>query len=384
MAGNDDELGIGVGGVDGDSQSPITPDEPTTDDNMGDAPINDNDESENNTNTGIEEDWTPELILDTKNTSSEDMTFQARVFHEKNNQVYGAEIVLIPENTAHPIETILITDNIKLESFNGLVQNMEKCYVPYTEDDVDNLEIYKKIASGELSETSADYKNMKWSKLHDKGDLKTILENNINLSDDDLKNYERDNITVINASHLNGFNSGDFVKSDQLYDIIKDNFTEREHKTLQASTSRAGHALIVDNLNENRLSGGRVLSANQGRILNNNIISLENKINSSWSSERVLKKSANEEITYKVNSLLRLFVCIFRRTNYRGLQSDVGNHLLYGENTIPEPYQPLGTITTPVGRGDIVLSFDGGGSIYINNLTRHDRIDINVQVMWHY
>ena len=79
MAGNDDELGIGVGGVDGDSQSPITPDEPTTDDNMGDAPINDNDESENNTNTGIEEDWTPELILDTKNTSSEDMTFQARV-----------------------------------------------------------------------------------------------------------------------------------------------------------------------------------------------------------------------------------------------------------------------------------------------------------------
>lgn len=342
------------------------------------------------TGSGYDEDWTPELIVDTKHTDSEDMTFQARVFHEKNNQVYGAEIVLIPENVkanedgSCPIETILITDNLKLESFNGLVQNMEKCYVPYTDDDLDNLEIYKKVASGEMDESSAEYRNMKWSKLHDKGDLKTILENNIRLTDDEFNAYERDNVTVINASHLSGFNSGDFVKSDQLYDIVKDNFTEREHKTLQASTSRAGHALIVDNLNESSLSGGRVLSANQGRILNNNINSLENKVNNSWSKERVLKQSNNEYITYKVNTLLRLFVCIFKRTNYRGLQSEIGEHLLYGENTIPEPYQPLGTITTPLHRGDIVLGFDGGGSIWINNLTRQSSIDINVQVMWHY
>lgn len=342
------------------------------------SPINQNSED---SSSDTDEEWMPSLVVDTKQSNSENKTFQARVFHEKGNEVYGAEIVLIPrEESDCPIETILITDKVKLDSINGLIENMERCYVPYTTDDLDNLEIYKKIASGEMTTSDMAYKTMTWSKLHDKGDLKSILENKISLSDEEIESYEKDDITIINASHLSGFNSGDFVKSSELDGRIADKFVVKSHETISASTSRAGHAFIVDNLNESNLSGGKVLSANQGRILNEKIKSLEGRINNGWSNE----KKIGSYISYKVNEVLRLIACVYERPNYRGFQSETGTQILEGKGTIDNMYTPAGNIVSPLIRGDITLTYTKDGEVLIHSLTRQNNIDINVQTMWHY
>lgn len=351
-----------------------------TDEGLNTPESNNNSSEEGGSQSGYDDDWLPSLEVDMNDNNN--MTFQSRVFYEKGNEIYGAEVVLIPrEDSNCPIETILITDKIKLDSFNGLVENMEKAYIPYTQDDVDNLEIYKKVASGELSTSSMEYKTIKWSKLHDKGDLKTILWNNIDLSTSEEEDYDKSNLTVINATHLNGYNSGEFIKLDDFDGLLSQRtIIDKNHETLQASTSRAGHAFIIDNLNETQITGGRVLSANQGRVLNEKIKSLEGTINNSWSKE----KKINDNISYKVNEVLRLFICIFKKNNYTGLQSETGNHLLYGKDTIDSRYCPLSNVVTPLFRGDINLYFTPNGAVFINNLTRQSSIDINVQVMWHY
>lgn len=333
--------------------------------------VSTNTSTESSSSSTDDENWEPSLIVD----GNEDKTFQVRVFHEQNNEVYGAEVVLFDSKDV--IETILITDNVKLESFNRLVENMEKCYVPYTQDDLDNLNIYKNLATGEISESDEEYKFMSWSKLHDKQDLKTILENNISISDEKEESYTNDNYTIINATHLNGFASDDFVKKGESVG----NYLQESHALRVASTNTLGHVLIVDNLNEYQLDGGRVLSANQGRVLKENINSLDSKINNSWSSE----KKINQYISYKVNPLLRLFVCIYKRSNYKGFQSETGTRLLHSsDNGIPTEYRPLGNVTTPLTRGDIILYYNTDGAVYINSLTRQNSIDINVQVQWHY
>lgn len=321
-------------------------------------------------------DGSSELVIDSKEKDVNNRIFQARVFHEQNNQVYGAEVVIIPENLDYDIETILITDNLKLDAFNSLVENMENCYIPYTPDDLENLNIFKKLAIGEIKESDEEYKNMQWSKLHDKGDLENILKNNISLSNSVESSYVSNDYTIINATHLDGFSSDDFMKSNATFD----NYLDKSHALKPASTSAFGHALIVDNLNETKLDGGKVLSANQGRVLNESILDLEGRINSSWSSPKKL----NEYITYKVNNLLRLFVCTYKRRNYKGLQTGSGKHILHGSDTIKSPYKPLSNIVTPLVQGNVTLCFDKNGGIFINGLSKQSSIDIEVQVSWHY
>lgn len=325
---------------------------------------------ESNVNTTVSEsntegDATSNLVVD----KNKDKIFQARVFHEKNKQVYGAEIILF-DDEKDVIDTILITDKSDFDSYASLVDNLQQAYTPLTKQDADNLLILQRLASGDISETSEEYKNMTWSNLH-----------SIRYLDDILKNINQS--VEINATTLNGFNSGQFAKSTDVPDtrnfLNKNEHYSDEYK-LPATTQRHGHAIIVDNLNTNDVSDGKVLSAKQGYILNNNIKSVDNKISNTWNA----KTKKNDYLTYRVNPFLRLVVCNYNRKDYKGLKSEIGKHILHKAGAIPEAYRPTSRVITSLYRGDVTLYYNTDGSVNIYNLTKHNSINIHAQVMWHY
>lgn len=380
MAGNEEEIigGTPIGGTEGDSQSSIVPDDNTEGDdtlteqgNDNSSNENDGDDNDSSSQNGSEsEDWVPDLIVDEKDPKNK--TFQARVYHEQNNDVYGAEIVLFDDKEV--IDTILITDNLKLEKYNAVIENMEKAYVPFTKEDVENIEIYKRIASGEITEDDEEYE-ITWSKLHDKGDLKTILTNNYEISASEQEELDKDDFTLINATHLNGLNSGNFAPAIHTHS----NFLTIEHD-IPASTTKRGHVILVDNLDESSVGDGKALSARQGKLLNDELTDLQNKFNNSWSKEQ----SFNEFISYKTNDIYRLIVCTYHRKNFTGFNNKSGNQLLHGKDTILPMYQPSNNIVTPLTVNGINLYYTANGEVYINSLSRVDSVDIDVQVMWHY
>ena len=366
MASNDDEIGIAGTGGDENEQSVIEPDEPIND------PVDDTGaETGAGDNTGGDGETGGNSVPDLTIDKNKDKLFQARVFHEKNKQVYGAEIILFDDDTK-VIDSILITDKMDFDSWTSLIENMQNAYVPFSEQDKNNLDTLSKLKSGEIDETSEEYKNMAWSSLHDIGYLDEILK--YGLTESDVENIH----VPINASHLNGYQSGDFAKS--LHDHDSRYLKVDGHEKIIATTETVGHSLIVDNLNETSLAGGKVLSANQGRVLKNEISKVDTKLNSIWSN--VIKP--NDYISYRYSSLLRLVVCNYKRSEYTGLKSETGLHKLHKENRIPEYCQPTARVITPLYRGDVTLYFNTDGSISIYNLTKHKSININAQVMWHY
>lgn len=342
-----------------EEQGVIQPDNDTTVDN---TPIDEEEYEENEEET-----------QETEENESKNKIFQTRVFHEQNNEIYGAEVILFDDK--EEIERILITDEIKLESFNALINNMEEAYVPYSQKDLANLEILKKVASNQLDTSSDEYKLMTWSKLHEKGDLKSILENNLQVSESEERSYNEGERVIINATHVDGLNSGDFAR----YDHKHSDYLNVSHLNTFATTTNAGHAQIVDRLDEDSLSDGKVLSARQGKVLNDKLTNLSNKFDNSWTQTRKI----GEYITYKVNTHLGLIVCTYKRKNYKGFQSSTGAKLLH-EKKIDSRYCPSSNVVTPILRGDIVLYYTKDGSVYINSLTRQSSIDIDVQTMWSY
>lgn len=355
MAGDDETIGIIETGNEENNQDEINPDNGTGNENStGEELIDESSEGTANS----DDKWNPSIYVDKNN----DKLFQARVFHEKNKQVYGAEIVLF-DNDKEIIDTILITDKADFDAYAGLVDNMTNVYAPFTKQDEDNLTILKKLASKQIDETSVEYKNMQWSVLSDVKYLDEILANS------------NQNINI-NAKYLSGFQSGDFAKLDHEHrGYLKDT-----HASEKATTNNMGHVHIVDNLNKTTLMDGEVLSAKQGNVLKKNIDEINSKITNPWS--KVIKKG--DYITYEVLPLLRLVVCNYSRDKYKGLSSETGAHQLHKADTINKKYQPTQRIITPLYRGDVTLYYNRDGSIGIYNLTKHKEINIKAQVMWHY
>ena len=306
--------------------------------------------------------------------SSNNNIFQARVYLENESSVCGAEIIIFGENTREPIEKILITDVTDFDYLNGLVEHLEDALIPYTETDKANL---KKVADylGDKDDPQkqSDYLNIKWSALHDKGDLHTILLNNMQYTDSLKRVYEDNGSTIINATHLNGKDGSEYALSSHSHT----EYLSNSHITNYGNATTRGHVKVIDNLNSTEKTGS-ALSANQGRKLNDSIKKLDNSVRNAWNTVK-----RGNFITLRYNTLLHLCVCSYNRNNYDGLKKDTGTQPLHKKGALDE-YPPSTNVHTPLYRGDIVMSFNTDGSIKIHNLTKHDSVDIHCQVVWYY
>ena len=306
--------------------------------------------------------------------SSNNNIFQARVYLEDKSNVCGAEIIIFGDNTREPIEKILITDVTDFDYLNGLVEHLEDALIPYTQDDKQNLKkIAEYLSDKDDPDKQSEYLNIKWSNLHNKGDLHTILLNNMIYTDSLKRVYEDNGTTVINATHLNGKESSEYALTNHTHT----EYLSNSHIDTYGKSNTRGHVKVIDNLNSSEKTGS-ALSANQGKKLNESIKKLDKSIRNGWN----LVKKGNF-IRLRYNPLLHLCVCSYNQNNYTGLAKDTGIQPLHRKGTLGE-YAPITDVHTPLYRGDVVMNFNSDGSIKIHNLTKHDKIDIHCQVVWYY
>lgn len=306
--------------------------------------------------------------------SSNNNIFQARVYLEDKSNVCGAEIIIFGENTREPIEKILITDVTDFDYLNGLVEHLEDALIPYTQDDKQNLKkIAEYLGDKDDPDKQSEYLNIKWSNLHNKGDLHTILLNNMIYTDSLKRVYEDNGTTVINATHLNGKEGSEYALTNHPHT----EYLSNSHIDTYGKSDTRGHVKVIDNLNSSEKTGS-ALSANQGKKLNESIKKLDKSIRNGWN----LVKKGNF-IRLRYNPLLHLCVCSYTQNNYTGLAKDTGIQPLHKKGTLGE-YAPITDVHTPLYRGDVVMNFNSDGSIKIHNLTKHDKIDIHCQVVWYY
>lgn len=326
---------------------------------------------------------TPSLTVTGDVRTTEDKQFQARVFVEKENNVYGAEVILF-DNKEQKIDRILITDATEFDNITSFLKNIQKAYVPYTKHDGEIVKILSENDPNSDAYLQADTEWSNLSKLEDNS-LESILKNKISTNDIniDTQSYLNSGLTIINATHLNGFDSSKFSKEGHIHD----NYLQRSHENLIGGVQPSdglGHVRLVDNLTTNSIGQGQVLSANQGRILNEKISQVDSK--NQWSGW--LKPSnteAKKYLKYKVNKDLRLVVCNYSRDGFTKFKSSSMSTIeLHGEGTIPKEYQPSGRVSIPMYRGDVTLYIRTNGSVNVYNLTKIKEINLYGQLMWHY
>ena len=307
--------------------------------------------------------------------SSNNNIFQAKVYLESESNVCGAEIIIFGENTREPIEKILITDVTDFDYLNGLVEHLEDALIPYTQTDKENLKkIAEYLGDKDDPQKQSNYLNIKWSALHDKGDLHTILLNNMTYTDAMKQFYESNGATVINATHLNGRESSEYSLTSHTHT----EYLPHSHLNSYGDATTRGHVKVINNLKSTDATGS-ALSANQGRKLNESIKKLDDSVRNGWN----LVKSKDNFITLRYNPLLHLCVCSYNLENYTGLSKDTGMQPLHKKGKLGK-HAPTTRVTTPLYRGDVVMNFNVDGSIKIHNLTKHDKIDIHCQVVWYY
>lgn len=353
MVNNDDELGITV------QNSPIP-------DQVG---------GENNSNNQNQED----------NGQDPNTRFVTNVLYENNGSVYGFEILLF-DTSNKKIKSIMVVDETDFDSWTEMISMLKDAYAVYTEQDASNLELIK-VEKAKIGEkgyksnpdevyTVEDYENfikeLEWSSLKELGSLEDILKNSYNAT---INNYP----VEINATKFMGMTSDEFSKAGHSH-----NFAEKLHSSTENEYGLGndvvyGHVKVINNLNTNEYHAGESLSSYQGAVLNNRVNKLETK--EAWS--KVISKE-NGVLKYRVLEDLRLIVCTYNRTEYTGLKDKTGTHPLHKKGTIDEKYAPSSRVTTPLYRGDVVISFNRDGSINIHNLTKINKINIQFQVLWHY
>lgn len=284
----------------------------------------------------------------TTSSSSNQQRFVTRVFHEKNNQVIGAEVIVYDDDQ-NKIDSIIVTDTTSFEEFQKKWENISKYYV--LRGDVTLPEdIQEKIDSGELIT------------------LQEILAN-------------RDGNTQINATTLNdNFTWENFSLIDHDHD---EKYCVTNHQSATqnygiATGNLYGHVKIADHLNDSTFQQATALSSKQGYELNKKITDASNRF--AWSDV----KTIGEYIKYRVNADLRLCVCNYNRSNYKGLKDATGSHELHKADTIPSYYAPTSRVLSPMYRGDVTLFYNTDGSINIYNLTKISKMNLHAQVMWHF
>lgn len=342
-------------------------DEELEEDNQG-TPTEENTNNNDTTTDDSNDDEVVDNPVELNIRGNNNKLFQARVFLEKNKQVYGAEVVLFDKN-AEEINRILITDETDYEAFNKYITNMNKAYVPYTTNDVgivDTLSHYDEDSDEYIEADS------RWSELSKKNDLKTILENKISLTDENnhITSYLDGGQTIINATHLNGLDSGEFSKLGHNHD---DRYLDPSHSYTVGVNGSLGHLRLVDNLTTSETNGGQVLSANQGKELNTRLEKVERKYG--WRTEKWGKY-----VTYHINEDLHLIAVDYDRENFTGLKRDKGKVPLHTKF----PYKPTKRVISPLYRGDVSFYIGSDGSMNLWSLSYLDSINIYCHLVYYY
>lgn len=275
-------------------------------------------------------------------------TLITRVFHEKDNQVIGAEVIIYDDDS-HRIDSVIVTDKTSLEEFQEKWENISNYYV-VNEDVSLPSDLQEKVDNGELTT------------------LQDILKNS-------------NNTTRINATTLNGIYTSDNFSlidhdHDDKYCIMKHQSSTQDYGV--ATSSLYGHSRIVDHLEDATFNEATALSSHQGYELNNKINNLKNKFQ--WSGVTQL----GDYIKYRVNPDLRLMIVNYNRSDYTGCKKTTGKHELHPAGTIPSAYAPTSRVLTPLYRGDFVLYYNTDGTVNLYNLTTKATINIHAQVMWHF
>lgn len=275
-------------------------------------------------------------------------TLITRVFHEKDNQVIGAEVIIYDDDS-HRIDSVIVTDKTSLEDFQEKWENISNYYV-VNEDVSLPSDLQEKVDNGELTT------------------LQDILKNS-------------NNTTRINATTLNGIYTSDNFSlidhdHDDKYCIMKHQSSTQDYGV--ATSSLYGHSRIVDHLEDATFNEATALSSHQGYELNNKINNLKNKFQ--WSGVT----QVGDYIKYRVNPDLRLMIVNYNRSDYTGCKKTTGKHELHPAGTIPSAYAPTSRVLTPLYRGDFVLYYNTDGTVNLYNLTTKATINIHAQVMWHF
>lgn len=284
----------------------------------------------------------------TTSPTSNQHRFVTRVFHEKNNQVIGAEVIVYDDDQ-NKIDSIIVADTTTLEEFQEKWENISEYYVLRGDVTLPD-DIQERIDRGELTT------------------LQEILAN-------------RDSNTPINATTLNdNFTWENFSLSDHDHD---DKYCITNHQSSTqdygiATSNMYGHTKIADHLNDSTFKQATALSSKQGYELNQRINAINQRF--AWSDV----KSIGSYIKYRVNEDLRLVVCNYNRSDYTGLKDATGNHVLNGAGTIPNYYAPSSRVLTTLYRGDVTLYYNTDGSVNIYNLTKIKKMNIHAQVLWHF
>ena len=161
-------------------------------------------------------------------------TLITRVFHEKDNQVIGAEVIIYDDD-GHRIDSVIVTDKTSLEDFQEKWENISNYYV-VNEDVSLPSDLQEKVDNGELTT------------------LQDILKNS-------------NNTTRINATTLNGIYTSDNFSlidhdHDDKYCIMKHQSSTQDYGV--ATSSLYGHSRIVDHLEDATFNEATALSSHQG------------------------------------------------------------------------------------------------------------------------
>ncbi len=314
------------------------------------------------------------------NTTQSNNQFVTKVLKDNNGSVYGAEVLLFDVDDKI-IDKIHITNESEFQSWTTVIENMKDAYVPYTEEDKNNLEELKSLratyeSSGDDEDWSAyqqfldDLENGGWSYLKRLGTLEDILRNDIDTA---TNNYP----VTINATQFNGMDSDMFSKVGHTHNFASLNHAVSTSVNGVGTNKLYGHVKVINNLTRNSYVNGESLSAYQGKVLKTEIDNLKNK--NSW----IGVQSIGDYIKYDVNPDLKLVVFYYNRSNFTGLSDTTGTHIIHPK-VIPENYRPGTRVHTTMYRGDVVLLFDSNGDIGIHNLNKVSSMNLYAQVMWHY
>ena len=252
--------------------------------------------------------------------------FKTRVYHEENNKIIGAEVVVYSEE-GDKIGNIQITSK---KDFDDLISRI---------DGFDDMFV-----------------------------AKSDLQNSVNK-------------LTINAATLDGYSSPDFALRNHSHNLeyARTNHADTGNSFGLASNSLFGHVKIINDLNQNSFKEGLALSANQGKVLLDKV-NAHAKNNQTWTK---VKEGIYGTLYY--NSSIKICFYKYRREDYAGFNkaSNVNaNVKLHAPDTIPAEYQPSSIVSSTVYRPDVIVYINPDGSIYTRSSTQIPSIPLHCSFMW--
>lgn len=227
--------------------------------------------------------------------------YNSRIYVEDNNQIIGAEITFYSEE-GNKIDSVQITSK---KDFDKLVDKIN-----------------------ELS-----------SRFIGVDDLQNEIEN-LNLDAATLSGFSSTDFSRTNHTHGDSYALKNHASNETTYGISEENLF--------------GHSKVINNLNRNAFVNGEALSAYQGKVLLDRIISEIKKL-TSWSTQK-----CGSYGTLKINSQLRCVKFNYTRENYKV----AGDKTLHS-NLIPAAYRPSSVVRVPHSKYTI-LSINSSGDLLLD------------------